>query len=68
MVDEYLIDALAKARLEEMRTWAARHALLRAARPAARPLRSVVGMALIRAGRRLLRGMRELPAERRRTA
>ena len=68
MVDEYLIDALAKARLEEMRAWAARHALLRSARPVAHPLRTVVGMALIRVGRRLLRGMPERPAERQRTA
>ncbi len=68
MVDEYLIDALAKTRLEEMRAWAAQHALLRSAHPVAHPLRTMVGMALIRAGRRLLRGMPELPAERHRTA
>ncbi len=68
MMDEYLIEALAKDRLEQMRAWAARHALLRSLRPAPRPLRIAVGMALIRAGRWVLRGVPKLPAERRRTA
>ena len=68
MVDEYLIDALAKHRLEEMRSWAERQAIVRSLPPTRGSLRTVVGTGLIRAGRWLLGEIPELPAERHRTA
>jgi hypothetical protein len=46
----YLDAELVKERLDEARATAARLALIRALRPARRPVRVVVGFALIKAG------------------
>jgi hypothetical protein len=54
-MNEYLAAYLMKERFRELRELAARQALLRAARPPRVPLRVVVGLALIRAGRLLAR-------------
>jgi hypothetical protein len=49
-MNAHLFEQLARERLNEARAEAARLALVRALRPA-RPLRVVLGLALIRAGR-----------------
>ena len=46
---------LARERHAEMRAYAARQALVRAARPARRPIRIMLGTTLVRAGEWLLR-------------
>ena len=55
-MDEYLAMWLATQRLRETREFAAWYALAREARVARTPVRAVIGLALIRAGRFLVRG------------
>jgi hypothetical protein len=53
-MDLYLATVMAQERLRDLRSAARRHALVSAARPARRPLRVVLGTALIRLGRMTL--------------
>lgn len=46
----YVDEQLVRARLEEARAMAARHALVLSLRPVRRPMRVALGLALIRAG------------------
>jgi hypothetical protein len=48
--NEYLAERLVKERLHEARALAARRALIDSLRPPRRPLRVVVGFAMVRAG------------------
>ncbi len=52
---DYFTALLAEQRLAEIREFAAREALARAGRPPRRPLRIVLGTALVRAGHWMLR-------------
>jgi hypothetical protein len=66
---EYLSEMLARERADRLRQFAEHRAFLRAGLPPRRPLRATVGLALIRAGRFVLRGLPKLArAESRRTA
>ena len=60
-MDDYYVMEMTRQRLSELRSEARRHALAAAVRPARRPVRVVLGLALIRLGR-LTRG--ELRAHR----
>jgi hypothetical protein len=53
LMNEYVLETLARDRLSEMRAWGERSNLVRAARQAPRPLRVALGHALIRMGHRL---------------
>jgi hypothetical protein len=53
-LNEYLVILMARERMAEAQAAAARDALLRAARPARRPARVQLGLALIRFGRWIL--------------
>jgi hypothetical protein len=52
-VDTYVIERLVENRLAEARAQSAKYALLASLRPQRRSLLAVVGLALIRVGRRL---------------
>jgi hypothetical protein len=54
---EYFSELVAQERLDRLRRFAAQQALLRASEPPRRAWRAIVGLALIRAGRWVLRGM-----------
>ena len=56
---EYFSELVAHERLDRLRRFAAQQALLRAVEPPRRAWRATVGLALIRAGRWLLRGLPE---------
>ena len=55
-MNENVFDMLVQTRLAEMRADAARHNAVAAARPASRPLRVALGLALVRLGSRLAGG------------
>jgi hypothetical protein len=55
-MDEYLAMWLTKQRLRDNEELVARYALAREARAARPPVRAVIGLALIRVGRFLVRG------------
>jgi hypothetical protein len=59
---EYFSELVARERLDRFRRVAARQALLRASEPPRRPWRATVGLALIRTGRWMLRGIPERAA------
>jgi hypothetical protein len=59
---EYFSQLVANERLDRLRRFAAQQALLRAAERPRRPWRASLGLALIRAGRWMLRGMPERTA------
>jgi hypothetical protein len=65
---ELLTEVLARERVARMHEFAARHALLRAVPPARCPWRVALGLALIRAGHRVLRGAPGWVAEPRHSA
>jgi hypothetical protein len=54
---EYFSELVANERLDRLRRFAAQQALLSAVEPPRRAWRASVGLALIRAGRWMLRGM-----------
>ena len=54
-MNTYLLEHLARARLDEARAKAVHLSLIRSLRPVRQPLRVVAGLALIRAGRWLAR-------------
>jgi hypothetical protein len=54
---EYFSELVAQERLDRLRRFAAQQALLRASEPPSRPWRVTVGLALIKAGRWVLRGV-----------
>jgi hypothetical protein len=54
---EYFSELVAQERLERFRRLAAQQALLRALEPPRRVWRATLGLALIRAGRWMLRGL-----------
>jgi hypothetical protein len=64
-VNEYALEILARDRLAELRAAAGLANRVRAARPVSRPLRVVLGQALIRMGHRL-QGARRSPRQVRR--
>jgi hypothetical protein len=57
VMHEYFSELVAQERLERLRRFAAHQALLRALEPPRRAWRATLGLALIRAGRWMLRGM-----------
>jgi hypothetical protein len=65
-MDEYMLQWLANQRTTEIREFCQRLALARAVRPPRRPIRLRLGLALIRAGRWLLRRVPDWADERRR--
>jgi len=64
-MNEYALEILARDRLAELRAAAELANRVRAARPVSRPLRVVLGQALIRLGHRL-QGVRRSPRQVRR--
>jgi hypothetical protein len=65
---EYFSELVAQERLERLRRFAAQQALLRALEPPRRVWRATLGLALIRVGRWMLRGLPARTAAVRRTA
>jgi predicted Zn-dependent protease len=61
-MNEYALEILAQNRLAELRAAAELASRVRAARPVSRPLRVVLGQALIRMGHRL-QGVRRSPRQ-----
>jgi hypothetical protein len=64
----YLEEVIARERLDEARAWVARQARIQSLRSVARPVRAVLGLALIRIGHWVGRTPRRAGAPRRATA
>jgi hypothetical protein len=61
VMHEYFSELVAQERLDRLRRFAARQALVRALEPPRRSWRAALGLALIRSGRWMLRGLPERP-------